>query len=421
MTEARLTTGFRCIRCGTRYPIAQDLFGCPACETQVPANLELEYGAGVLDGALLKKVWADRKPGLWRYRELLPVAAAGAVSLGEGGTPLIACARLGEAVGLPGLMAKNESQNPTWSFKDRLASVAVSWARDHGRPGIAISSSGNAGAAAAAYAARAGMPCIVFTTRAFPGGMQRFMRSYGAMVVAAPTGPGRWVLNRAVAREWGWLPMSNTADPPVGSHPSGIEGCKTIAYEIAQDLGWRAPDAVVIPVAYGDSIAGIHRGFKELLAAGVIDRLPRLIAAETYPSLSGALEQGAEGPVPTEGGDSKAFSVATPRGTYQALRAIRESEGSAIAVSDAEIFDAHRRLREREGLFVEFSSAMPLAAAERLAAAGELNPTDTVVMLITSSGVKDSELTAPGDELPLAEPNLAALQAVLKDRFGFAA
>lgn len=387
----------------------------------MPANLEVEYERRELPGQDMKREWSARPPGVWRYRELLPVDIDEAVSLGEGGTPLIPVGRSGAIIGLPGLLAKNESQNPTWSFKDRLASVAVSWARSNGRPGICISSSGNAGAAAAAYAARAGLPCLVFTTRAFPGGMQRFMRSYGAMVVAAPTGPDRWILNRAVAREWGWLPMSNTADPPVGSHPMGVEGCKTIAYEIVEGLGWKAPDAVVIPVAYGDAISGIHRGFKELLAAGLISRLPRLIAAETYPSLSGALAENAAGPLPTEGSGSKAFSVATPRGTYQSLRAIRESEGAAVVVSDPEIMAAHRTLREREGLFVEFSSAMPFAAATRMAAAGDLSANDTVVLLITSSGIKDSELTAPDEELPLAEAELGALEAVLKDRFGFQA
>lgn len=421
MTDPTAPAGFRCIRCGTRYPATEDLFGCPACEPTVPANLQLEYQLSGAAPEELKRVWAGRPPGLWRYREWLPLAGEEVVSMGEGGTPLIGCARLGDRVGLPRLLAKNEFQNPTWSFKDRLASVAVSWALAAGRKGIAISSSGNAGAAAAAYASRAGLPCIVFTTQAYPGSMQRFMSGYGAMVVAAPTGPDRWVLNRAVAREWGWLPLSNTAGPPVGSHPAGIEGCKTIAYEIAQDLGWRSPDAVVVPVAYGDSISGIHRGFQDLLRAGLVDKLPRLIGAETYPSLSAALEQESESPVTTAGGDSKAFSVATPRGTYQALRAIRDSEGTAVTVEDAEIAEAHRELAQGEGLFVEFSSAMPYAAVKRLRARGELNPTDTVVMLLTSSGIKDSELTADGHELPVVEPDLAALRSVLKDRFGFSA
>lgn len=412
--------GFRCVRCGAQYPVFPDLFGCPVCAAEVPANLEIEYGGGmVVDGDTLRKLWGERKPGIWRYRELLPVAAEAAVSLGEGGTPLVGTERVGDRIGLPLLQIKNESQNPTWSFKDRLASVAVSWAAAQGRPGIAVSSSGNAGAAVAAYAAKAGLPCIVFTTRAFPVGMQRFMRSYGAMVVATSTGPERWALNRAVAREWGWLAVSNAADPPVGSHPVGIEGYKTIAYEIAQDLGWKVPDVVVVPVAYGDSIAGLHRGFKDLHAVGLVDRLPRLIAAEAHQSLSRALQRGSPGPVEEDGGATIAYSVATPRSTYQALRTLRESEGTAVPVADQEILQAHRQLRELEGFLVEFSAAMPLAAAVRLTAAGQLDENERVVLLVTSSGIKDAELMTPADEIPLVEADLHSLSKVLKERFGF--
>src|SRR5262249_49160632 len=140
------------------------------------------------------------------------------------------CPNAGEAIGLPRLLVKNESANPTWSFKDRLASVGVSWARASGRAGVAASSSGNAGASAAAYAARAGLPCLVLTTPFFPAAMRRLMTSYGAMVVATASARERWTLNRAVAREWGWLALSNMADPPVGSHPVAGEGYKTIAF-----------------------------------------------------------------------------------------------------------------------------------------------------------------------------------------------
>ena len=124
----------------------------------------------------------------------------------------------------------------------------------------------------------------------------------------------RWVLNRLVASEWGWLAFSNVSWPPAGSHPVAVEGAKTIAYEIAEDLGGRAPAAVVIPVAYGDSLAGIHRGFAELVEAGVVDRMPMLIAAEAYPTLSSTLASGASEPVLVEGSGSLALSVATPQG-----------------------------------------------------------------------------------------------------------
>jgi len=410
--------GYRCVRCGASYSAQRDYFGCPACEPTVPANLEVEYGS---PPRFPVGDWEARRPGLWRYAEALPVDVHRSIGLGEGGTPLVECRRLGDEIGLPGLLAKNEAQNPTWSFKDRLASVAVSWARAAGRAGIAVSSSGNAGAAAAAYAARAGLPCVILTTRAFPGTMQRFMRSFGAMVVALPTAPDRWALNRALAREWGWLPVSNVTDPPVGGHPVGVEGCKTIAYEIAQDLGWRAPDVVLVPVAYGDALYGIHRGFKDLLAAGLVDRLPRLVAVEAYPSLTRALSQGADGPVAVEASGSRAYSIATPRGTYQALRAIRESAGTAVRVGDAEALRAQRELREREGLLVELSAAVPLAAARRLAASGTLHADDRVVMVVTSSGLKDLEVTDADDEIPLAEPTLGGLARVLKERYGYAA
>ncbi|MHB1243446.1 MAG: threonine synthase [Gaiellaceae bacterium] len=406
-----------CVRCGAQYELDEVRFGCPVCEATVPANLEVVYSGAVVPEA----GEAGAAHGMWRWAAGLPVAAEEAVTLGEGDTPLVELPRLAAELGVPGLLAKDETRNPTWSFKDRLASAAVSWARSRGRPGIAVSSSGNAGASVAAYAARAGLPCVVFTTRAFPGTMQRFMRSFGAMVVAVPEAPDRWTLNRAVAEHWGWLPVSNVADPPVGSHPAGVEGCKTIAYEIAESLAWHAPDAVVVPVAYGDSLSGLYRGFGELAAAGRIDRVPRLVAVEAYPSLSETLATGAAGPVRVDGSGSLAYSVATPRGTFQALRAIRESNGTAVAVSNEEALRAQRELREREGLLVELSAAMPLAGVRKLLGRGVLEAGARVVLLITSSGLKDLEVTDVGGELPLTEPTLDALARLLEASYGYAA
>lgn len=409
---------FRCIRCGATYDAAADYLGCPACaESSVPVNLEVAYPAPL---SIDPDEWSHRPRDLWHYESALPIGRAAAVSLGEGGTPLIACENLGSQLGLPLLTAKNESQNPTWSFKDRLGTLAVSWARARGRRGVALSSSGNAGATAAAYAARAELPCLVFTTRSFPGPMLRFMRSFGAMVVAAPTATDRWTLNRMVCDEWGFMPVSNLANPPIGSHPVAIEGCKTIAYELVQDLA-TAPDVVVIPVCYGDSLSGIFRGFRDLLDAGVIDRMPRLVAAETYPSLTNALRDDAQTPAAVDGSGSLATSVATPQGTFQSLRALRESAGTAVVVSNEEILHARTELREREGLLVEFSSAMPLAAVRKLAAAGAVQAHERVVMLITSTGLKDPDTIDDVGEVPLAEPTLSDLAHVLQQEYRFAA
>ncbi len=393
------TTRLRCIRCGSLHAATGRELGCPACQHSVPANFEVVAPSAP---------WAvdERARGMWRYASRLPVPAAAAVSLGEGATPMLDCPRLGA-------MAKCEFVNPTGSFKDRLAATAISWAKANGLPGVVAASSGNAGAAVAAYASRAGLPCLILTTRAFPGTMQRQMRSYGAMVVATPTAPDRWTLAREVTRRWGWLPVSNVTDPPVGSHPVGIEGYRTIAYEIAAE---GVPAAVVVPVGYGDSIAGIWRGFADLLALGRLKKAPRMVAAESYGSLKAALDGGAEGPADTKGSGSIAHSAAVPRSTHQALHAIRASGGTAIPVTDAEAVQARRDLARQEGLLVEISSAMALAAARKLPAAD-----GPVVCLLTSTGIKDVEVGEAPDELPLCPPDLGGLSALLKERYGFAA
>ena len=216
------------------------------------------------------------------------------------------------------------------------------------------------------------------------------------------------------------MPVSNLMGPPIGSHPVAIEGCKTIAYELVEDLGGQVPDAVVIPVAYGDSISGIYRGFRDLAEAGVTDRIPRLVAVEAYPSLTQALAEDAPTPPAVEGSGSLASSVATPQGTFQALRALRETNGIAVAISNEETEAARTELREREGLLVEFSSAMPLAAARKLVADGTLSADDRVVMLVTSSGLKDPEEMNDHGEVPDVQPTLEDLSDVLAKEYDFA-
>ena len=187
------------------------------------------------------------------------------------------------------------------------------------------------------------------------------------MVVATESPRDRWTLNRAVAAEWGWVPLSNMADPPAGSHPVAVEAYKTIAFEIAQSLNWQVPDAVIAPVAYGDGLAGMWRGFREMTQLGITDREPRMIAAEAYGSLARALLGDLETPVATGGTGSLAYSAGAPQSTYQALVALRDSKGAAISVENNELLDAQQQTARAEGLFVELSSAMTLAAARKLA------------------------------------------------------
>jgi threonine synthase len=358
---------------------------------------------------------------MWRYAECLPVGLSYVMSMGEGGTPLTACPSLGAELGLPRLLLKNESFNPTWSYKDRLASVGISWAKASGRGGVVLSSSGNAGASAAAYAARAGLPALILTTRSFPAPMRGLMTSYGAMVVATVEPRDRWRLNRAVAAEWRWLPLSNMADPPAGSHPVAVEAYKTIAFEISQSLDWQVPDAVIAPVAYGDGLSGMWRGFQQLQELGIIDRTPRMIAAEAYGSLTRAMSGGFEFPVATDGTGSLAYSAGASQSTWQALNALRESRGAAIDVSNEELLDAQAKAAKAEGLFVELSSAMTLAAARKLVASGQLSSEDRVVALITSSGLKDLGIGRQLGDIPVVSPTLADLNPTLDHQFGFRA
>jgi threonine synthase len=408
-----------CPRCGARFEDARLFTGCPRCRAQgVPVNLAVATDLVAL--AHLKTAGFPATPrGLWRFRALLPVAGEHPVTLGEGATPLIHLERLGRRLGLGRLYAKDESQNPTWSYKDRLCSVAVTHAVETGARVVTIASTGNHGASTAAYAARAGLPCVIFTLTSVPATMKTLMQAYGAAVVACPTAETRWDLMRQGIERFGWYPTGGFQAPPVGSNPYGIEGYKTLACEIAEDLGWRAPDLVVVPSAYSDGLFGVYKGMAELAALGLIDRVPKMVAAEPYGPLAAALERELETPAPVQGEGSVAFSIASRYGTYQGLRALRESGGHGVQVTNEGIFEAQRALAREEGVFVEPSSSAALTAVMQLVARKALDPEQTIVLVLTSSGLKDpgaSRVWLP--EVPASGDDFDALLGVLRESYG---
>ena len=357
--------------------------------------------------------------GVWRFAPWLPEVHS-PITLGEGGTPLVPLRRLGSDRGLPGLWLKDESQNPTWSFKDRLISVAISVAAAYNVPGVVAASTGNHGASTAAYAARAGLPCIVFTMPSTPATILTFIQAYGGMVVIVPTTEDCWRMVGECVERWGWFPTTNRVLPPVGSTPYGLEGYKTIAYEVAAALDWIAPDVMMIPVSAGDGLIGIWRGFQDLVAIGAIDRAPRLIAVEPYPAYAEAVHTPARRLITVVGSDSRAFNVGTTVPTYQGLVALRESGGEVVVVDDATTLAAQRQLAATEGIYAEASSVIGVAAAFRLAAEGRLKPDARVVCLSTSSGLKDPAVTAAGlPTPPTIEPDFGMLARALRDVYGF--
>ncbi len=386
-------TGLQCLRCEAWYPPGDYADDCARCRPEAPSGLVVCYDQTVR--APRRKPSPEAGSGLWRYGDVLPVAEGEAVSLGEGGSPLHRLRALGETLGLASLLAKDETRNPTWSFKDRLACVAVSTARRMGAPAVVSSSTGNAGASVAAYAAKAGLPCVVFTTRGAVGPLVTQMRVYGATVVAVENKADRWTLMQHAVRDLGWFPTSPFFGPVVGSNPYGIEGYKTLAYEIVEQMGWRVPDCCVLPVCYGDALVGMWRGFEDMRAFGWTDRSPRMIAAEIYGSLSAAMQRGGDAlPDMPMTHETVAKSTSATRSTYQALHVVRRSGGTAAIVGNDSILQWQQRLAEKEGLYVEPAAAGAIAAVAQLRDNGDISPSDTVVALLTASGLKDPGATA---------------------------
>jgi threonine synthase len=274
--------------------------GCATCAAEgVAVNLACDIS---WDADHARAVIRSPKggTGLWKYAPLLPVPDQFAVTIGEGDTPLLRLDNLGRDWGMGRLHVKVEGQNPTWSHKDRLCAVGVAAARWSGSSVVTASSTGNHGASVAAYAARAGLGCVIFTLASVPGTMKTLMQAYGAEVVACRTLEERYTIMLECAQRFGWFPLTNSVHPPIGSSPYGVEGYKTIAYELWTQLGGAVPDWIVVPVAYGDCLAGIHRGWEDLLLLGLVDRVPRLVGAEIFGPLAQALTSSDApfGPVP---------------------------------------------------------------------------------------------------------------------------
>ncbi|NGO69143.1 threonine synthase, partial [Streptomyces boncukensis] len=344
---------------GIRYPLWPPLTGgCPETSTdEVAYPVEVDYAyervpAGLFDGAGPRPA----RGGLDPWAPLLPPLAA--PGLGEGGTPLV---ELG-----PGVFVKDESRNPTWSHKDRLNRCTVSAALACGAPGIVVASSGNHGASAAAFAARAGLRCVVLTTPGLPPAMDAFLHAYGATVLHVPAA-ARWPLTRRIAEHFGLQPVSNLTRTHTG-HAFGPEGYKTVAYEIHAELG--VPAAVSVPTGYGELLFGIGKGFAELRRLGVTDRVPRLLACE--PAAGGPLAAALRRGVPAahvEVGSTDAYGIDCPVNSYRGVLAVRASEGRAVPVTDGQLRAAQAELA-RAGLWAELSAAAGLAGLRACAAEG---------------------------------------------------
>jgi len=409
-------TGLACLRRGHRFPPEDVVTGCPTCRDEGYAvNLSPTYDSSAWSQVRDAGGFDPDERGVWRYHALLPVELRHAVWLGEGETPLVHATRLGPQLGLDALYVKNEARNPTGSYKDRMAAVVVARAREVGAKVVTIASSGNAGAALAAYASAAGLECVVFTTASAPLAMTAQMRAYGAKLLAVPTGPDRWTLMQQAVETYGWYPASNYLDPPLGSNPYAVEGYKSLAFEVWEQLGREAPDVMALPVCYGDGLWGAARGFNDLAALGYVRRSPRLVAGEVFGPLTRAIEEGLDTPPTVEAGPSVAISIGGGRSSFQALHALYETDGRAVTVEDVELLRLQAALARDEGIYAEASCLASVAALARLRADDRIRRGAVVVALITATGLKDPGAGGVAADTPTIQPGLDDLARALHD------
>jgi threonine synthase len=382
-------------------------------------NLRPIYLANAFRGVQAARGFDPEERGVWRYHALLPASLAHAIWLGEGETPLVHAGALGALVGLDNLYLKNETRNPTGSYKDRMAAVVIARAREIGAKVVTIASSGNAGAALAAYATVAGLECVVFTSASAPQAVKAQIRALGAKLVALSSGPERWTVMQAAVERYGWYCASNYLETPVGSNPYGVEGYKTLAYEVWEQLGRAGPDVMALPVCYGDGLAGTARGFADLEELGFIRRRPRLVAGEVWGPLTRAQAEKLEAPAPVEAGSTVASSIGGGRSTYQALHALQETDGRAVTVTDEELLSWQSELGRREGIYAEASSLASVAALARLRKDDRLRSSAIAVAVITASGLKDPGAGGLADDVPVIHPSLTDLERALRDTYQF--
>jgi threonine synthase len=391
-------TGFRCLGCDARYAPDRDVLLCPACHNLVEAMYDYE---GIKSHVDRNEVAASRI-GVWRWAALLPVLDRNAiVTLGEGDTPMLRCDRLAKSVGVRELWLMSDAANPTGSLKDRSVTVAATKAVEFGYRILSCDSTGNKASSVAAYAARAGMESVVFCPEHTPAPKTTQAVFLGAKLMRVR---GHYAEVNAMYRRLIGAGKVKWYDCGT-DNPYRYEGKKTYAYEIAQHLGWKMPDRVLFPAAGGMALAKAWKGFGEMLklgwATGELPRMTAVQAANCAPIVKAFLER-AERVAGIEKGPTIATAIAGANPGLlgdRTLTALYQSRGSAVGVTDEEIFQAVETLGN-EGLFIEPSGAVTLAGLRRQVAEGVIDPGERVVCVLTGSGFKDFDLLASRVKLP---------------------
>ena len=391
-------SALRCRECARTYP-AEALHVCEFCF----GPLEVEYDYEAMAAAVSREKIAVGPATIWRYADLLPTgpvvregAVGGPVDLGAGFTPLVRADRLAAELGLGELWLKNDTLNPTGSFKDRVVSVALTKARDLGFKLAACASTGNLANSVAAHAARAGMESVVFIPHDLEPAKVVTTAIYGGKLVAVQGNYDE--VNRLCAELAGDRP--SWAFVNVNVRPYYAEGSKTLAFEVVEQLGWEPPDHVVVPVASGSQLVKVHKGFAELHAVGLLEEEPGV-------RVSGAQAEGCS-PVATafaDGSDhvrpqrpstiAKSLAIGNPADGLYALEAVRSSGGAVASVTDGEIVEGMRLLARTEGIFAETAGGVTVATLAKLANQGVVRREERTVAYVTGLGLKTIDAVSP--------------------------
>ena len=373
----------RCVKCGKEYEATANLTNC-----ECGGILDIIYDYDYIKTVLTKETLANRDDrSMWRYRELLPIEdTTENTPLRVGWSPLYEADRLAAELGIGKLWVKDDGQNPTASLKDRASAMAVAKAKEAGAKVIACSSTGNAASSLAGNAAAAGIKTYIFVPSRAPKGKVAQLMTFGATVVSVQGSyEDTFELSKAAIDKWGWYNRNAAINPYLS------EGKKTVALEIAEQLGWKMPDYIAISVGDGCTIAGLWKGLKDLYAIGFIDRLPRLISAQAEGCcpLNRAIANNEDWYPMEENTLADSIAVGVPRNATKALNAIRESNGIVVNVSDAEIMAAQKLLGRTCGVFGEPAGVTGTAGIKKLCEQGILTKEDTVVSVVTGNGLKD--------------------------------
>ncbi len=388
-----------------------DLTGPPAVCGRCGTVMEIEPDLRLVKPSLAEKI--RRRPrGLWRWHEFLPVDPSRAVTLGEGDTPLLLPPRLAQAVGIERLWVKNDTVLPTGSLKDRSVTVALTHARTVGARVVAVSSSGNHAASVGAYAAAAGLPCVVMVPAATSPAKIVQARAHGATVLAVQADyDATAALFKEALKAFGWYSCLST-------NPWRNEGKKSYAFETWEDLRGETPDWMLHPIGGGLGVTACWKGWRELVALGWARGVPRMVAAQPTAAdpITRAFEAGRDevAPVTAASTVAQAIAVGAPQLGWRCLDAVRRTGGVAASATDADLLAAQSLLARTAGIYCEPSAAAPIAVASRLRREGRIRPTDLVVCVVTGHGLKQPA-GADDEAGPLytVAPDLAAIEAAL--------